>query len=115
DIGDMYEAITMGARHPRIHKGDDMARAIHCCAADVHAGPQRAKAMFVGRRDLDHRDIDRQNAPPEKLWDLAKEDRHIVAVDAIGNLSVAGRNEKRIDEKALAPKRIVEIQVAHKG
>lgn len=115
DIADVDEAVTVGARHFWVHLGDDMAGGIHGGAGDIDAGAEGAITVFIGRRDLDQRHVDGQQAAFEELRDLAEEDGYIVPVQAVDDVPGGFADEERVHEEAFAPFGVVEVEVSHGG
>ena len=65
EVLNMHKAVAQGARHLRVHLGDDQVGGLDGRPHRLHRHPQRAKAKTVGRRDLDQRHI-QGHAPAAK-------------------------------------------------
>ena len=62
---------------------------------DFHA--QGAEAMLIGRRDMDHGHIQRQNAVLEQQGEFRKQDRRKIGAAFLHRLAHVGADEQRVD------------------
>ena len=66
DVVDVDEPVPVGAGHVAVHLGDHGARGLDRGAGGVDRDAERAEAVPVGRRDLDERHVERQEARTRK-------------------------------------------------
>ena len=70
DIVHMNHGITQGARHLWIDLGNDFMRVFGGAFDDIDGNTQTAHAVFIGRRRMNQRHIQRQAARFEKFGNV---------------------------------------------
>src|SRR6185369_3192838 len=94
DLVEAHEAIAEGARHARVDLRDHQTGRTDRGHGRIDRGPERTVAVRVRWRDVDQRDVERQAAAGEQLWNVGQEDRYEVRPPLIDCLANIGPNEQ---------------------
>ena len=100
DIADMDQTVAVGAGHLRVDLGDDGLGRLHGGACRIHGDAQRAIAVAVGRRNLDQRRVQRQDAPAEQPRHFAQKHGDIVGIALVDRGPHIWPDEKHVGVKA---------------
>src|SRR5258708_12808459 len=100
----MHEAMAVGPGHAGIDEGDDLPGMIDCSTAKIDGRAHRAKAMFVGGRDLNERHIEGiWPAWHEEFGNRGQIDRDVADTPGVDSSPVESTDEPRAHAKMPPP------------
>ena len=101
DVIDVNEGVAQRARHVRVHLRDDQRSVLRRAFHDIDRDAEAAHAVFVRRRHLNERDVQRQLAGIEQARDVRQKDGRVIAQALLDDVAHVFRNKEAVHPEVL--------------